>query len=182
MILASISAFFFFFFPPGFCFVCKFSVKLSREEIDEIGPCFASAGCDDRDEAGAAAAPVQQRAEEHQLPCSTGPKATGLSSFSFLHELVAPMCSYLSWDGKRPIFHSTGRERHKAVESPLRVCSAFCSWTGHSVKRARWFLSLHAFFTRGQPRAAASRTSGHFFGVEVAGFPYLCAHLLFTQS
>jgi len=43
------------------------------------------------------------------------------------------------------------------------------------------YLSVH-FFSKGWPCAAASCTLACFFGVKVAGFLYLCAHLLFTQS
>jgi len=78
MILASILFFFFF---SGFCFVCKFSTKLSREEICEISPCSASAGCDRRGKEGAAAtvAAGKQLCGEHQPPAAAVPKPPALS-------------------------------------------------------------------------------------------------------
>lgn len=135
-------------FFPEFVFLCKFSVKLHWEEMSAIGPHFASAGCDRGGEGGAAAdaAAGKQRSGEHQRP-----QSHQHSSLSLPREPVAPRCSQLSWDGKRPIFDSTGRERHKAVDGPLHVCGAFRSWTGRPVNRARSFLSLHTLFLRDGP-------------------------------
>lgn len=53
--------------------------------------------------------------------------------------------------GKDLFFIALGGKGTKRLRAFFVSAVLFAAWTGHSVKHARWFLSLHAFFTRGGP-------------------------------
>lgn len=106
------------------------------------------------------------RSEEHQLPGGSAPKPPGSLIFFILAGAGSSrlLSLELRWE-KRPIFHSPGRERHKAVAglSVITVLFATGQATQLTVPGGSYFHVL-LFFPKGWPPCCCISRFGAFLG------------------